>query len=74
MPPHLQGTGYQGASELGKGIGYQYAHDYPGHYVKQQYLPDELLDSRFLELGNNGYEQEIKKHMAILTDMVYNEE
>ena len=70
VPPHLQGTGYQGASELGKGIGYQYAHDYPGHFVKQQYLPDELLGSVFLELGENGYEQEIKKQMEFLSSLV----
>ncbi len=70
VPPHLQGTGYQGASELGKGIGYQYAHDFPGHYVKQQYLPDELLGRVFLELGENGYEQEIKKQMEFLSSLV----
>ena len=70
VPPHLQGTGYQGASELGKGIGYQYAHDFPGHYVKQQYLPDELVGSRFLEVGENGYEQEVKKYMEFLARMV----
>ena len=70
VPPHLQGTGYQGASELGKGIGYQYAHDFPGHYVKQQYLPDELVGSRFLEVGDNGYEQEVKKYMEFLARMV----
>ena len=70
VPPHLQGTGYQGASELGKGIGYQYAHDFPGHYVKQQYLPDELQGRVFLELGENGYEQEIKKQMEFLSSLV----
>ena len=70
VPSHLQGTGYQGASELGKGIGYRYAHDFPGHYVKQQYLPDELLGSRFLEPGENGYELEIKKYLEFLSRLV----
>ena len=70
VPPHLQGTGYQGASDLGKGIGYQYAHDFPGHYVKQQYLPDELVGTKFLEPGDNGYEREIKKYMEFLTHLV----
>ncbi len=70
VPPHLQDANYQGHSELGRGIGYKYAHDYPGHYVKQQYLPDELEGSRFLEVGDNGYEQEIKKYMEFLTQLV----
>ena len=70
VPPHLQDANYQGHSELGRGIGYKYAHDYPGHYVKQQYLPDELLGTRFLQIGENGYEQEIKKYMEFLTQLV----
>ena len=69
VPPHLQGTGYSGAVELGKGIGYQYAHDFPGHFVRQQYLPDELLGSRFLEIGENGYELTIKKYMEFLAKL-----
>ncbi len=70
VPPHLQDANYQGHSELGRGVGYLYAHDYPGHYVKQQYLPDELLGSRFFEPGSNGYEQNIKKYMEFLTQLV----
>ena len=70
VPPHLQDASYQGHRELGRGVGYQYAHDYPGHYVKQQYLPDELAGSRFLEIGENGYEQEIQKYMEFLTHLV----
>lgn len=46
----------------GDGEGYQYAHDYPNHYVEQQYLPDEILGSRFLHLGTNGYEQKIREN------------
>ena len=43
VPVHLQDKHYGGAEKLGHGIGYKYAHDYPEHYVKQQYLPDELV-------------------------------
>lgn len=43
----------------GNGTGYKYAHAYPGHYVDQQYLPDEIRDERFFEPGTNGYENEI---------------
>ena len=63
VPPHLQDAHYPGASDLGRGTGYRYAHDYPGHYVRQQYLPDELVGRRFFEPGENGYEKEIKKYM-----------
>ncbi|WP_434309680.1 replication-associated recombination protein A [Hominifimenecus sp. rT4P-3] len=63
VPAHLQDSHYNGASQMGRGIGYKYAHDYPGHYVKQQYLPDELVGMKFFEPGDNGYEKELKKYM-----------
>ena len=62
VPPHLQDAHYKGSAKLGHGEGYQYAHDYPKHYVEQQYLPDEILGSRFLHLGTNGYEQKIREN------------
>ena len=46
VPAHLQDAHYKGAQKLGHGVGYKYAHDYPGHYVRQQYLPDEIKDAR----------------------------
>ena len=60
VPAHLQDAHYKGAKNLGHGIGYQYAHDYPNHYVKQQYLPEEIKDARFYEPGELGYEKQIK--------------
>lgn len=60
VPPHLRDAHYSGAKNLGN-VGYKYAHDYPKHYVKQQYLPDALEGSRFYEPGDNGYEKEIKE-------------
>ncbi len=59
VPVHLQDAHYKGAAKLGHGTGYRYAHDYPGHYVKQQYLPDEIKDARFYEPGVLGYEKQI---------------
>ena len=59
VPAHLQDAHYKGAAKLGHGTGYRYAHDYPGHYVKQQYLPDEIKDARFYEPGVLGYEKQI---------------
>lgn len=63
VPVHLQDAHYKGAQKLGHGTGYKYAHDYPGHYVKQQYLPDEIKDARFYEPGDLGYEKTISDYL-----------
>lgn len=63
VPSHLQDAHYGGHTNLGHGVGYQYAHDYPGHYVKQQYLPTEILGTRFYEPGDLGYEKQIKEYL-----------
>lgn len=60
VPVHLRDAHYSGAAKLGN-VGYKYAHDYPNHYVEQQYLPDQLVGEHFYEPGDNGYEIEIKK-------------
>ena len=66
VPPHLQDRHYNGAEKLGRGIDYKYAHDYPNHYVKQQYLPDEVEGSVFYHPTENGYEKKIGEWMAFL--------
>ena len=63
VPSHLRDAHYKGTQNLGRGIGYKYAHDYPGHYVEQQYLPDEIKGARFYEPGDLGYEKKIKKYL-----------
>ena len=68
VPVHLQDAHYRGSAKLGHGLGYKYAHDYPNHYVKQQYLPDEIKDAVFYEASDNGYEQTIKAHMKRIKD------
>ncbi len=62
IPTHLQDSHYKSAGKLGHGIGYQYAHDYPDHYVKQQYLPDGLTDQKFYEPTEIGYEKDIRAY------------
>ena len=47
VPAHLQDSHYGGSAKLGHGIGYKYAHNYPNHYVKQQYLPDGMEEQVF---------------------------
>lgn len=66
VPSHLQDAHYKGSEKMGHGTGYKYAHDYPGHYVKQQYLPDEIKDARFYEPGVLGYEKTIKEYLEKL--------
>ena len=62
IPAHLQDAHYKGAEKLGHGLGYRYAHDYPNHYVKQQYLPDGLTDQKFYIPTENGYEAQIRTY------------
>ncbi len=66
VPTHLQDAHYKGAAKLGHGIGYKYAHDYPEHYVKQQYLPDEIRDEVFYRPTDIGYEKQIKDRLERL--------
>ena len=61
VPNHLKDAHYKGAAKLGHGAGYKYAHDYENHYVKQQYLPDEVADKKYYVLSDNGYERKIKQ-------------
>ena len=66
VPVHLQDAHYKGAAKLGHGQGYLYAHDYPNHYVKQQYLPDGMEGTEFYRPTENGYEKKIKEHLSFL--------
>ncbi len=64
VPAHLQDAHYSGHDDLGHGVGYKYAHDFPNHYVDQQYLPEELKDRKFYEPGDLGIEKQMKEFMA----------
>lgn len=68
IPTHLMDAHYKGAAKLGHGVGYKYAHDYPNHYVKQQYLPDDLVGTVFYSPTDMGYEKTIKEHLARLKE------
>ena len=69
VPVHLQDAHYKGAKKIGHGIGYKYAHDYPNHYVKQQYLPDEIKNARFYEPGDLGYEKKMKEYLSKIQNL-----
>ena len=66
VPTHLMDAHYKGSAKLGHGIGYKYAHDYPNHYVEQQYLPDELVGTKIYVPGNLGYEKEVKEYFNFI--------
>lgn len=65
IPRHLQNKHADSAGEE-REQGYLYAHDYPNHYVDQQYLPYELSGKEFYKPSGNGYEVKIKEHMKKL--------
>ena len=62
VPDHLKDATRDGRA-LGHGQDYKYPHNYPGHHVRQQYLPDELQGRRYYEPGELGYEREIAKRL-----------
>ena len=68
VPPYLMDAHYSGAEKLGRGIGYQYAHDFPNHYVRQQYLPFGMEECRFYEPSNMGYEKTMAERQAFLKE------
>ncbi|WP_320164723.1 replication-associated recombination protein A [uncultured Trichococcus sp.] len=64
IPDSLRDAHYSGANKLGRGIGYQYPHDFPDHWVKQQYLPDVLKGRRYYEPASTGkYEQALANQL-----------
>lgn len=66
VPSHLRDSHYSGARELEHGVGYLYAHDYPHHYVAQQYMPDSLVNTVYYSPTQEGYEKHIQEHMQLI--------
>lgn len=64
VPEHLRDTHYKGAEKLGRGEGYQYPHDFPGHYLPQNYRPAGLEGADYYVPGELGFEKELQKRRA----------
>ena len=64
IPRQLQNKHFDGEDALGKGQNYKYAHDYPNHWVEQQYLPDVLKDTKYYTFGENKNEQAARAYWA----------
>ena len=62
IPMHLKDAHYEGASKMGRGIEYKYPHAYENHYVKQQYLPDNIQNKVYYEYGDNKMEKTTKEY------------
>lgn len=62
VPAHLKDAHYGGAQKLGRGLTYKYPHDYPGNWISQQYLPDELKKADYYKEGTNKAEQQAKQY------------
>jgi len=69
VPLHLRDASYKGAAKLGHGKGYLYPHDYPGHWVEQQYLPDPLRDRTYYKPSAQGYEEKIRDRIKKKTPL-----
>jgi putative ATPase len=61
VPVHLRDTSYKGYERIGSGEGYKYVHNYPGHYVEQEYMPVESKGKRFYYPSDQGYELKIRE-------------
>ena len=62
IPSHLKDSHYSGSEELNHGVGYKYPHDYPNHYIKQQYLPNNIKNRKYYNSGDNKFEREIQAY------------
>ena len=62
IPEHLKDSHYAGSQSLGHGTEYKYPHSFPNHYVKQQYLPDNIKNAKYYEYGENKQEQAAKQY------------
>ena len=67
IPSHIQDAHYRSATKLNRGVGYLYPHDYPNHWVQQQYMPSEILDAKVYEPSDSGFEKEINEYHTDIT-------
>lgn len=68
VPMHIRNAPAAGMEKLGYSIGYKYAHDYPGNYVKQEYLPEEMRGTIYYNATGNGYELKIRDWLERIRD------
>ena len=63
IPPYLQDAHYKSSAKLGRGLGYEYSHDFPDHYSGQEYLPEAIRGTKFVSLSDMGLEKELSERL-----------
>jgi putative ATPase len=69
VPEYLKDAHYGGAQKLNRGTGYKYPHNYKNHYVKQQYLPNNIKNAVYYIPGDNKMENSAKAYMSFIRDV-----
>lgn len=69
VPAHLRDGHSAATRALGSGVGYRYPHDFPGHYVRQRYLPEGIPEREFYKPSQSGYEKTIAERLAYLRSL-----
>ena len=62
IPMHLKDAHYSGASKMGRGLEYKYPHNYPNHYIEQQYLPNNIKQKTYYQFGDNKFEKATEEY------------
>ena len=73
VPMHLRNAPAKGMEEMGYSVGYKYAHDFPGHVVKQQYMTDKTIGHKYYEPTVIGYEAKIKEYLDKVDKIIHGE-
>lgn len=71
VPTHIKDSSYNGAKKMGYSSGYLYPHDYPGHYVRQDYLPPALANKKLYRPANLGAEEKIRRYLEVINPQRY---
>ena len=70
-PGHITNAPIEGMKKHGKGVGYKYPHDYPGHIVAQSYRPPVVQQHIYYEPGSEGFEKEVKRRVEAARKMLH---
>lgn len=73
-PGQITNAPIEGLKQFGKGVGYKYPHDYPGHVVEQQYRPDVIQKNIYYVPGEEGFEREVKRRLDIARKLLHEED
>ncbi len=70
-PGHITNAPVEDMKKHGRGVGYKYPHDFPGHVVKQRYRPDEIQENIYYCPGEEGFEKEVKRRVEVARKLLH---